>query len=57
MPVNTMPSMIAAAARTARGYQRGWWIMAGLTVLGLIPLLLLIRPKPAVVVVAPAPAE
>jgi EmrB/QacA subfamily drug resistance transporter len=39
-------------------YERGWWIMAGLTMLGLIPMLLLIRPKPAAVVVtAPAPAE
>ena len=39
-------------------YERGWWIMAGLTMLGLIPMLLLIRPKPAAVVVtAPAPAH
>jgi EmrB/QacA subfamily drug resistance transporter len=39
-------------------YQRGWWIMAGLTALGFIPMLLLIRPKPtAVVVIAPVPAE
>jgi EmrB/QacA subfamily drug resistance transporter len=39
-------------------YERGWWIMAGLTALGFIPMLLLIRPKPAAVaVVAPVPAE
>jgi hypothetical protein len=38
-------------------YERGWWIMAGLTALGLIPMLLLIRPKPAAVVAAPSPAE
>jgi len=39
-------------------YERGWWIMVGLTALGFIPLLLLIRPKQAAVfVTAPAPAE
>jgi hypothetical protein len=39
-------------------YERGWWIMVGLTMLGFIPMLLLIRPKPAAVaVVAQAPAE
>jgi hypothetical protein len=43
MPVNTMPSMIAAAARTAGG--RSARMVDGLTVLGLNPLLLSIRPR------------
>jgi EmrB/QacA subfamily drug resistance transporter len=38
-------------------YQRGWWIMAALTALGLVPMLLLIRPKPAAVMGVPSPAE
>jgi hypothetical protein len=28
-------------------FERAWWIMAGLTMLSLVPLLLLIKPKPA----------
>jgi hypothetical protein len=43
MPVNTMPRMAAAAARTAGG--RSARMVDGLTVLGLNPLLLLIRPE------------
>ena len=44
----------ASPVARVTAFHRGWWIMAAITVLGLIPTLLVIRPRRQPVAIAPA---